>query len=53
MKFNIALQKFEPELPIKRKGKKVKIKLGWELIVIILGLMLMFGLLFFIMSNSI
>jgi len=46
MKFNPATQKFEPEIPVKKKGKKVKIKWTWELIAVILGLMILFGILF-------
>lgn len=43
MKFNLALQKFEPELPTIKSGKKVKIKLTWELITIITVLLSILG----------
>ena len=52
MKFNAGLEKFEPELPIIKEGEKVEIKFGWELIVIIFGLIFMFGFLFFILSKA-
>ena len=52
MKFNPGLHKFEPDLPIKRKGKSIDIKLNWELVGIILGLIILFGFLFFILRNS-
>ena len=52
MKFNAGLKKFEPELPITKKGKKVEIKFSWELIVIIFGLIFIFGFLFFILSKA-
>ena len=52
MKFNAGLEKFEPELPIIKKGKKVEIKFSWELIVIIFGLIFIFGFLFFILSKA-
>ena len=52
MKFNAGLEKFEPELPITKKGKKVEIKFSWELIVIIFGLIFIFGFLFLILSKA-
>ena len=36
----------------KLKGKKVEIKFSWELIVIIFGLIFIFGFLFFIQSKA-
>jgi len=50
MKFNVALQKYEPVLPLsKRKGKEVKFKDAWQWIwIIIIGLALLVGVLFLI-----
>ena len=53
MKFNIGLEKFEPELPIQKIGKKVKIKFSWELVTIIIGLIIMFGILILALYFSI
>ena len=54
MKFNPATQKFEPKLPTKKKGKKFKIKWSWKLISItIIGLILIFGVLFLAVYSSI
>jgi len=35
-RFNPALQKYEPILPVKRKGKEIKFKDAWQWILIIL-----------------
>ena len=29
MKFNTGLHKYEPELPLKKVGKKPQLKIGW------------------------
>ena len=53
MKFNVALQKYEPVLPLsKRKGKEIKFKDAWQWIwVIIIALALLVGFLFLIKSG--
>ena len=50
MKFNIALQKYEPVLPpSRRKGKKIKFKDAWQWIwILIIGIALLVGVLFLI-----
>ena len=54
MKFNPGLEKFEPKLPARRIGKKFKINVDLRgLIIIILGLILMFGILFLAIYFSI
>jgi len=52
MNFNVGLQKYEPVLPILRKGKKIKFKDAWQWIwVIIIALALLVGALFLIKSG--
>jgi len=50
MKFNVALQKYEPVLPSsRRKGKEIKFKDSWQwLIVVIICIALLGGVLFLV-----
>lgn len=48
MKFNPGLQKYEPTLPILKKGKKPKIKVDWSIIILlILAILALLTIIFF------
>jgi len=49
MKFNPGTKKYEPSLPIVKKGKKVKLKDIWKIIIFLLILILV--LVFMIMKK--
>ncbi|GBE20102.1 MAG TPA: hypothetical protein ENG87_05200 [Candidatus Pacearchaeota archaeon] len=44
MKFNPGLKKYEPELPLRKRGRKVQSKVDWKWILIILGSLIIIGL---------
>ena len=51
MRFNPGLQKYEPELPLKKTKRKTKVKINWlELVPIIIGVILLMIILFIIMK---
>jgi len=45
MKFNSALNKFEMELPILKRGKKINVDIGWRFVLILLTIVSLFTIL--------
>ena len=50
MEFNLALEKFEPALPLKKAGKKDKIKLNLKEIIILIIFLLLISMPFILLG---
>jgi len=47
MEFNPGLERFEPELPLRRKGEQTRRNISWGLILTFFGTVLILGLILF------
>ncbi len=49
MKFNPGFKKYEPELPVKKSNKKLKVKVDWRFIIlVIISIIILTGFVFLV-----